>query len=132
MTSTVSLVNKKCIVCQSDLKKADYPNTEGYSSFRSSPTIAYACSLLGVTHYVAYLDEAETKIEEEKVKLFLNNKEHEIVQYWDDNDLVITIYDERGKFQYSKCLNMPVLAFDFLNSNLDQIVRRLRTILTFQ
>lgn len=121
-----SLIDKKCFLCQSAIKLVE----------SNKEQLIYACGLsykgnffprrahymIGLTHngYDEYI------VFKHKNKIYHINQ-------WGDNYLIIDIYDNDHNYisnvEFVK-FSKPV--FDFLNSDLDKIIQKMKMILVFQ
>ena len=112
-----------CPVCLAILHRDESP-TLGYR---------YECALSKDRHYLGYINTTGF-LEEESIILALGGRQYTITQYNEPPtyDLVIVCSNEEGHYEYSKELSFKEPPFDFLRNDMNQTVKRLKTILTFR
>jgi hypothetical protein len=120
----------KCPICCSVLVKEKCNKL--YNSDKTA--YRYTCALMFGEHYLGYLNDDQSFIEEETISLIWHNKHYAITQYnYPPNyDVLVIIFDDNHQYEFSVEISFTNPPFDFLHTDLDQNVKRLKTILTFR
>lgn len=122
-----NLDDKRCPICRALLKK------EESNVFKFGRIVSYRCALFGSAHYSFKFGNDFIAGDEETIKLRLNNKKYEVIQYLNNNDILVTVYDNEDNYICTSEFNdLPSLAFDFLGGDMNKIINKLKVMLTFQ
>lgn len=136
--------NERCPICQSDLRKKFWDTETTIGTI-----IKYNCALYGDEHYSQYLDEDNSSIDEELLKIKIKGKEYHITQYHVDKYIIISIWsilndnttftlmptsfpNDKLVYEGQFTKQFAKLPFDFLNDDLNKIIQKIQVMLTFQ
>lgn len=117
---------KRCPICRALLKKERV-------DFKASALVTYKCALFGNAHYAFKFGNDFIAGDEEMIIIRFNHKKYEITQYLSNNDVLVVVYDNEDQYICTSEFNdLPTLAFDFLDGDMNKIVNKLKVMLTFQ
>lgn len=118
--------NHHCPICQSNLRKKFWDTETSVGVL-----IKYNCALYGDEHYAQYLNDDESSINEEFLKIQSKGKTYHIYQYHEDKYIVVSVFSPDGyEGQFHR--NFEKLPFDLLKDDVDKIIQKIQVILTFQ
>ena len=122
--------NERCPICQSSLRKKFWDTETAIGTI-----IKYNCALYGDEHYSQYLDEDNSSIDEELLKIKIKGKKYHITQYHTDKYIIISIWsilNDKLFYEGQFTKQFAKLPFDFLNDDLNKIIQKIQVMLTFQ
>lgn len=115
----------KCPVCSGDI----------YEDKHEVYGIRYTCIVSNGGHYIGYMALNQSFFEEESLDVIVNNRKYSITQYNypPEYSVLIVVRSESDEYDYSfELLSLKKPPFDFLHNDLDQSIKRLKTILTWR
>ena len=127
----MNYLDKKCIICQSQLINVNDSCYMAYNFEHNYNEIAYTCSLMADRHYYICLNKQDMNIREE----FVYNSHNQnlfIKQYSGSLSFVMLHYKIINTHWKSLKLDNIDSTFDFINGNLDDILNKIKLIITFQ
>lgn len=133
LDSVIHPINKTCFVCRSTIELMDHHSTKESKIYACK--LSYSKGSDNLCHFMRDIETSDEITYRDTIVFNLRGYEYNIYR-WSDNYLIIDQYLCAGgglsnKYAGTVTLHPDIPTFDFLNSDLPSIIKKLNTILLF-